>query len=242
MDKIRALVAAAGAGKRAGLPYPKTLHPVRGRPILLRLFDRLIKFDPTPTVIVSPDGLEPVRTCLTEAGFAAELLIQEQPTGMGDAVLEFERAAARPEADHLILVWGDLAGLRQETLDTMVDTHLRHGNDFTFVTAVVDEAYTIVERTQDGAVKSVAETRQLQTEPGPGERDIGLFIFRPERILALLKERLAGAVGQATGEHGFLYVIGHATKRGLKAEALPIAGATDLVSMNKVADVDSLRD
>ena len=240
MDRIRALVAAAGAGKRAGLPYPKTLYPVRGRPILLRLFDRLLKFDPVPTVIVSPDGLEAVRACLAEAGFAADLLIQEQPTGMGDAVLEFERAAARPDADHLILVWGDLAGLRQETLDAMVDTHLRHGNDFTFVTAVVDEAYTIVERTQDGAVKSVAETRQLQTEPGPGERDIGLFIFRPEPILALLSERLAGAVGQATGEHGFLYLIRHATERGLKVEALPIAGTMDLISMNRITDLDAL--
>ena len=198
MDRIRALVAAAGAGKRAGLSYPKTLYPVRGRPILLLLFDRLIKFDATPTVIVSPDGLEAVQACLAAAGFAADLLIQEQPTGMGDAVLEFERAAARPDADNLTPGLGRPRRASAETLDAMVDTHLRHGNDFTFVTAVVDEAYTIVERTQDGAVKSVAETRQLQTDPGPGERDIGLFDLWPSR-LALLKERLPGAVGQATG-------------------------------------------
>ena len=159
---------------------------------------------------------------------------------LGDAVLQFEQAATRATADHLILVWGDLAGLQQETLDAMVDTHLRHGNDFTFVTAVVDQAYTIVERTQSGAVKSVVETRELQTQPGPGERDIGLFIFRPDPVLALLKERLAGDVGRSTGEHGFLYVIQHATERGLKVEALPIARTMDLISMNRMSDLDPL--
>jgi len=240
MTEIRALIAAAGAGKRAGLAYPKTLHPVRGRPILLRLFDRLITLDSRPTVIVSPEGRGPIQASLADAGFEADLLTQESPTGMGDAVLQFEQAATRATADHLILVWGDLAGLQQETLDAMVDTHLRHGNDFTFVTAVVDQAYTIVERTQSGAVKSVVETRELQTQPGPGERDIGLFIFRPDPVLALLKERLAGAVGRSTGEHGFLYVIQHATERGLKVEALPIAGTMDLISMNRMSDLDPL--
>ena len=37
MADIRALVAAAGRGTRAGLPYPKTLFPIQGKPILIRI-------------------------------------------------------------------------------------------------------------------------------------------------------------------------------------------------------------
>src|SRR5687768_9613312 len=68
MTNIRVLIAAAGSGSRAGLPYPKTLHPVRGRPILLRLIDRLRTIDPHPTVVVSPSGHALVADCLARAG------------------------------------------------------------------------------------------------------------------------------------------------------------------------------
>jgi bifunctional UDP-N-acetylglucosamine pyrophosphorylase/glucosamine-1-phosphate N-acetyltransferase len=238
--EIRVLIAAAGAGKRAGLAYPKTLHPVHGRPILLHLFDRLTRYDARPTVIVSPTGCEPIRGCLAESGYEADLLVQAEPRGMGDAVLQFERAPTRASADHLLLTWGDIPCLQEETIAAMVDAHLAHHNDFTFVTAIVEEAYTIVDREPDGTVRSVTETREAKSDPGAGERDIGLFIFRPDSILPLLKQELAGAIGRATGEHGFLYVVGHATQRGLKVEALPIAGALDLISMNRISDLDAL--
>lgn len=61
MDRIRVLVAAAGRGTRAGLPYPKTLYPVQGRPILLRILDLLSPYDDCPTVVVSPEGMQPIR-------------------------------------------------------------------------------------------------------------------------------------------------------------------------------------
>src|SRR4051812_16297636 len=83
MAEIRALIAAAGNGSRAGLAYPKTLHPVLGRPILLRLIETLAPIDPHPVVVVSPSGREPIAECLEAAGVAADLIIQEKPTGMG---------------------------------------------------------------------------------------------------------------------------------------------------------------
>ena len=67
MAEIRALVAAAGRGTRAGLPYPKTLFPLQGRPILVRILELLALYDKEPTVIVSPDGEAPVRECLAAA-------------------------------------------------------------------------------------------------------------------------------------------------------------------------------
>ena len=39
MPKYTVLIAAAGHGHRSGLPYPKTLYPIKGKPILIHLLN-----------------------------------------------------------------------------------------------------------------------------------------------------------------------------------------------------------
>jgi bifunctional UDP-N-acetylglucosamine pyrophosphorylase/glucosamine-1-phosphate N-acetyltransferase len=240
MPEVRALIAAAGTGSRAGLLYPKTLHPVLGTPILIRLLDTLRSVDPEPTVIVSPAGREEVARCLAEHGAAASLIEQSAPTGMGDAVLCFRHARAFAGAEHVLLVWGDIPLLEPGTVETLVRAHLEHGNDFTFATRLVDEAYTIVERNAEGRVTALVETREAGIEPGPGERDIGLFVFRRDPVFDLLAKKLPGADGRATGEHGFLYLVRYLAERGFCVEALPVATERDLISLNRLSDLDSL--
>jgi hypothetical protein len=53
----------------------------------------------------------------------------------------------------------------------------------------------------------------------------------------MLREELAGKWGKSTGEHGFLYIIGHLVARGYKVAALPVATKLDLVSLNSMNDV-----
>ena len=240
MTNIRALIAAAGSGSRAGLPYPKTLHDVRGRPILLRLLDRLASVDPHPTVIVSPSGRAPIAACLSDAGIAADLVVQAKPTGMGDAILAFRDAPAYRDAEHVLLVWGDIPLLGQATVDALVRAHRANGNDLTLASRVVDKAYTRVERDSAGHVTALVETREAGLAVEPGERDIGLFIFRARPLLDLLAQRLDGAIGRRTGEHGFLYLVRHLVAAGHRVEALPIATEDDLVSLNRLSDLDGI--
>ncbi|HZG09348.1 MAG TPA: NTP transferase domain-containing protein [Allosphingosinicella sp.] len=240
MADIKVLIAAAGAGTRAGLPYPKTLHPVLGEPILVRLMDTLRPVDPRPTLIVSPAGGEPIASALDARGLLADLVEQAEPSGMGDAILCFRDAPAAVNTEHLLVVWGDIPLLQPQTVEAVCQAHIDHGNDFTFATRHVERAYTIVERAPDGRVTSLTETREAGLEPGPGERDIGLFVLRVEPVLSILGERLPGAFGKSTGEHGFLYVVGHLAERGLRVEALPVATELDLVSLNRLSDLADL--
>ena len=53
-----------------------------------------------------------------------------------------------------------------------------------------------------------------------------------------LREDVAERQGGATGEHGFLYVVGHLVRKGYKVEAVRCATALDLVSLNSLADLD----
>ena len=241
MARFSALVAAAGRGTRAGLPYPKTLHPVGGVPILVRLLRTLAPYDNCPTVIVSPDGQAPVRDCLDAHGLRAHLVVQPRPAGMGDAVLRLDESPAAATAEHVLLAWGDLPCLQPATFAGTVEAHLARASDFTFPTRQVESAYTVVSRDARGAVTGVVETREQGiTEPRPGEREIGLFAFRKAPVFTALREELDGKWGRGTGEHGFLYVIRHLAARGLRVEAPCIATELDLVSLNRLSDLEGL--
>jgi bifunctional N-acetylglucosamine-1-phosphate-uridyltransferase/glucosamine-1-phosphate-acetyltransferase GlmU-like protein len=239
MFKLRALIAAAGRGTRSGLPYPKTLYQIQGAPILIRIARLLQPYDERPTVVISPEGKDLVARCLDDHAMAAELVIQVEPRGMGDAVLCFKESPAYNEADHILLIWGDIPFIQPETVEELVTSHFKQLNDFTLVTKRVNNAYTIVSRDLSGLVSGVRETRELGLLPQPseGERDIGLFIFRKQPVFTALKEDLSGKFGQVTGEHGFLYVIQHLFRRGYRVAAVPVATELDLVSLNSLADI-----
>ena len=236
-DKTCALIAAAGRGTRAGLPYPKTLFEVQGWPILLRAAQTLTPYAGELVVVASPDGAGPVGECLKGAGIPGRIAIQSDPLGMGNAVLT---GLAGIAVEHVLLAWGDIPFFQPATVAAMVNAHHAQGNDFTFATALVESAYTIVSRGDYGRILGVIESREAGiADPGPGERDIGLFIFRREPVWGKLQEVLPGTFGKHTGEHGFLYLIEHLAAAGLKVEALPVASELDLVSLNRMADLEA---
>ena len=240
MSKISVLIAAAGEGSRAGLPYPKTLFPIKGKPVLVRIAELLAPYDAEPTVIVNEDGKEQIKQCLLKNNIQAQLVLQSRPSGMGDAVLCIDNSEEFTNSEHVLLVWGDIPFITRETVETMINHHLERDSDFTFASRVVDEAYTVVLRDKSGNVTRLIETREEGiTDLGPGERDIGLFIFRRSLILQALHEELPNKWGKSTGEHGFLYIIEHLVSKGLQVEALPIAKEIELVSLNKIEDVSS---
>ncbi len=239
MSEVRALVAAAGRGTRAGLPYPKTLFPIQGLPILVRIASLLEPYDKNPTVIVSPEGKDLVAQSLLAHALNAELIIQAEPLGMGDAVLRFKDSPAYDAAEHVLLIWGDIPFVQPATVNAMVTAHLLHQNDFTLVTRLVDSAYTFISRNQQGEVAGLYETRELGISlPPKGERDIGLFIFRKQPVFEVLLDDFPGKYGKKTGEHGFLYVIGQLAEKGFRVEALPVATEIDLVSLNSMEDIN----
>lgn len=240
MAELCALVAAAGRGTRAGLPYPKTLFPVQGKPILVHIAELLAPYDAHPTVIVSPVGEEAIRQCLAQYQVAAHLVLQPDARGMGDAVLRFAQSPAFGDAEHVLLIWGDVPFIQAETVAHVVAAHKVDGNDFTFATRRVDSAYTVVSRDGAGQVTRVIETREEGIgQPQAGERDIGLFVFRKRVVMDMLREELSGKWGKSTGEHGFLYIIDHLAARGYKVVALPIASELDMVSLNSIKDIDA---
>ena len=238
MSSYSVLIAAAGNGLRSGLSYPKTLYSIKGIPILIHQINLFSKYSNSLSIVVSPEGKNQIQECLDDSGFKAHLLIQSIPKGMGDAVLQFSSSPDFLKSDNIILVWGDIPFIQANTVTRMLDLHESNQNDFTFPTRFVDSAYTYVLRDKDYQLIEVIETREAGIDqPIPGERDMGLFVFKRDVVLEQLQIKSDMRLGKVSGEHGFLYVIKELISRGAKVEALPIATKEDLISLNYIKDV-----
>src|SRR4030095_9502029 len=113
MDRLTAVVLAAGEGKRMRSRQPKVLHPLCGRPLIsypLRaarsLADRIV-------LVVGPNADDVVAA----AGSDGRRVVQAERLGSGHAVLQ-----ARHEcSDGTILVLpGDMPLLSVETIERLV--------------------------------------------------------------------------------------------------------------------------
>lgn len=222
------MIPAAGKGSRSGLDYPKTLYPLGGTPILIRICRLLEAYDPQPLIIINPAFEALFTERLREAGITATLIPQTEARGMGDALLTADHLISPEET--LILVWSDIPLIMPQTVQGLIACHEAHRNNFSLATWMGSNCYTIVERNPEGVVQRVLETRALGIQPAAkGERDIGLFVFRKEPIFTLLKEGI-GASG--TAEHGFLYAIELLATAGEKVAGYPIATDQDILSFN----------
>lgn len=240
---LRCLIAAAGRGARSGLLTPKTLAHVGGVPILVRMLLSLKSLDSWPFVIVSPQGHAMIAAELAARNLQAELLVQPEPGGMGDAVLHSEAAVTAAGCDTVLLLWGDVPLVQRSTLTSLVALHHADNNVLSFATRYVDASYTSVERDGAGRVVHVAESREcrdLGRWVGAGERDAGIFAFDPGVVFPCLREKGDGWIGAVTGEHGFLYVISHLVRRGCSVEGYPIATPLDVLGFNTPADLQGI--
>jgi len=236
--KINVLIPAAGKGSRSGLNYPKTLFKVEGKEILLSILELVKDYDPNPTIIISPDGEKLIKNFLASKNKKANLVIQEKPTGMGNAILQYKKSSNYKMAKNILLIWGDIPFIRSITIAKLVKSHFQNKNDFTLITKEVQKAYTLIKRDIKDNIIDIIETREFGLKPEPGEREIGLFLFKKEIIMDLLsKDKLSNKFGKETGEHGFLYVIKHLAILGKRIEGLKIANDKELKSLNSISDL-----
>src|SRR3954470_21284298 len=116
------IIPAAGRGSRLDASTPKFLVPVLGQPMLLRLFglyaDHVSRF----VVIVSPDALDTARTLArTVAARPVTICVQQQPTGMLDAVLLGRETVAPSGAWWAWVTGWDQVAVQEATVQQLVN-------------------------------------------------------------------------------------------------------------------------
>ena len=133
LDRLAAVVLAAGEGTRMRSSTPKVLHPLCGRPMLLHVLDALVALPLERIVVVVGHGAEQVTKTLQEQ-LATEIPIEfvEQRVPAGHRRRRQRRRSPRSPTtstreDDLIVVPGDTPLLRAETLAELATEH-RHAD------------------------------------------------------------------------------------------------------------------
>jgi bifunctional UDP-N-acetylglucosamine pyrophosphorylase/glucosamine-1-phosphate N-acetyltransferase len=236
-----AVIPAAGRGSRLGFHRPKILYPVAGRPILDWLLDFLRPNCSQLVFVLSPDGTADVSSELDQRlPGRYKVVIQECPTGMGDAV-----ALALPlvRTPHVAIVWGDQVALRRRSVEACL--RLQQGPlapDMTCPTVMRDRPYIHFERDVQGRIVALLQAREGDVMPARGESDTGFFCFRTQVLIRLLKElRATPANGSGTGEFNFLPVIPLAARHGIVITPR-LMSVEETVGVNSAEDAGGLEE
>ncbi len=215
---LQIILLAAGKGTRMKSDQPKVMHAIAGRSMLghvLALAERAGASD--VAVVIGPD-MDNVRAEALAHMSRAQIYIQEQQRGTGDAVLAARGAIAAHDGDVLVL-YGDTPLIELETLTKLRDALADDAQLAVLGFHAADPTgYGRLLSDPDGALIAIREHKDASA----AEREIslcnsGVLAFRGEHLLSLL-ERIKN--DNANGEYYLTDTVEVANGDGLRAVAI----------------------
>lgn len=229
---IKLLIPAAGKGERTGLNFPKTIYRLNNKPILINILDTCHNIDNNPIIISSPKGVKKIEDILKEYSKKAEILIQNKPTGMADAVIKVSESKEFEKNNNFLLIWSDLISPNIITILKLIENHFKYKNDFSIATIDSRNCYSKVYR-ESGKLLYIEELKG-KNEVYHGERDVGIFIIN-KSVIDCLKKNIKKLL--YNNETSFLKSIAVCIQNNLQVEAYKIATKQDLESFNSFKDI-----
>jgi len=232
MDRVHAVVLAAGKGKRMKSDLPKVLHLLCGQPIGSYVLETLAEVGLTAPILVVGHGADEVKATF---GSHVRFAEQREPLGTGHAVMQ--ALPLLPENDASVLVlYGDTPFIRSQTIDALLAHHRTAGATATLLTALVDDptGYGRVIRDRDGAVQRIVE--QADCSPQQAEiREInaGVYVFDVPTLREALK---ALRPANAQGEYYLPDTIAWVLRQGRRVSALA-TDAQETLGINSRRDL-----
>ena len=207
-----------------------------GIPILIHTLRTVSGVDERPVIIVSPEGERPIGKLISEWAFKAEILVQKEPRGLGDAMLCFRESEYFDKTETVLAIWGDMISVQIETLRKLMRLFKENNSVFAFPTRFSSPCYTHVTRSHEGRVISLIERLEFgDAVPLIGESDVGIFMFNKEIVFNAMKNKV-GLLGKSTNEIGFLQVVSLLSEQ-YWIDAFQIADEIDSWSYNTEIDL-----
>ncbi len=185
--ELAVVILAAGKGTRMKSDLPKVLHPLAGRPMIDWVVDLASQLGAARTVVVVAHQAEKVQAHLSGRG-GLSFALQEPQLGTGHAVMAAAPALAGFDGD-VIILYGDVPGLRRSTAQGFIDQHRSEGNAQTVMAIDRDPppAYGRLILDGQGQLTRIVEER----DASEAEKKItlvssGIFVFRCGPLLQCL--------------------------------------------------------
>ena len=237
MKEIRAIVPAAGKGKRLQKisgDIPKAMFTVGKRPMIDYVLDNISFIDENNIYIVVGCGKETIIDYLGDRYHYAE---QKEQLGTGHAVLVCAEAFA--DFDGSVLVtFGDMPLFRYEEMKEMCRLHEECGADCTLMTAE-NPSLTLwarVTRDENGAFSGIVEGKDCTPEQAKiKELFSGVMVFNSKSLFEILPQVGCANVQK---EYYLTEVPELMVKRGMKVETYFTRDGDDLRGINTPEDLE----
>jgi bifunctional N-acetylglucosamine-1-phosphate-uridyltransferase/glucosamine-1-phosphate-acetyltransferase GlmU-like protein len=230
------IIPAAGLGSRLGAHTPKLLTLVNGKPMLDHLLLLYAAVVDRVVLVVNPSARNTVLGALEGRGTRTDVLVQEQPTGMLDAILLARGAveAARPR--RVWITWCDQVTIHPRTVARLAESDAADPL-VALPTCASASPYVHFVRDSSGRIVRVLHRREGDAMPDVGESDAGLFSLSQRAYLDLLGAFAANpGLGSATGERNFLPFIPRAAALGAVV-TFPCTEAAEAIGVNTPEDL-----
>ena len=231
MTDIRTVILAAGKGQRMGGEAPKVLSRVWGRPLIEYVLDVVEQAGLGVPILVVGHGEDEVRAALS--GRQVEYVRQAEQRGTGDALLAVKEQAG-PGPERLLILYGDVPGMRKETLERFL---AEAGKGPCLVTFDREDpiGYGRILRGTDGTLAAIREEVDLSEEQRAiREVNAGAYLF-PERILFDVLDELP--VHEKSGETYLTDAVGILAERGVPVKAYKAADPREFAGVNRPAEL-----
>ncbi|WP_373533087.1 bifunctional UDP-N-acetylglucosamine diphosphorylase/glucosamine-1-phosphate N-acetyltransferase GlmU [Vampirovibrio sp.] len=244
-NQFKAVILAAGKGTRLKSDLPKVLHPLFGKPLLVRVLDTLGLLSAEEACVIVGHGRDQVSETLDayEAGYAVGTVVQEPQLGTGHALLQVrqKRADWQTFDGDVLILSGDVPLLEASTLQTMLQAHQAEKNDLTVLVATMDNPFGYGRVLIEGqsVVRVVEQKDATDTEKQVKTVNTGIYCLNWAKVSPLLEQLSSN---NAQGEFYLTDVIALAVQAGYRVGLSHLDDPDEVLGVNARADLAQCHD
>lgn len=187
MDKMTAVILAAGLGTRMKSALPKVLHPIGSGTILGRIIANLKKAGMTDIIVVIGHKADVIKS-----HFESDIRFVRQPEllGSGDALAHAVDYMDNSEGDVLVTC-GDTPLISDKTYRRIVEKHLTGKDSCTVLTCALPDPtfYGRIIKDSSGNILRIVEEKEVSAEEKKiTEINVGTYCFRKADLKRFIRD------------------------------------------------------
>ena len=185
---MKAIILAAGEGKRMKSAVPKVLHKVCGKPILYYVIDVCKTIGVDKIIVVVGHKSECVKESVLSYAPEVEFVFQEQQLGTGHAVMSAKKFMSDDNEDILVLC-ADTPLVQSDTLGKFIQMHKARQNAVSLISTVVDnpKGYGRIVRNGERFVRIVEDKDADKNQMLIKEINTGVYVFNSNLLKTSLQ-------------------------------------------------------
>lgn len=181
------IILAAGQGTRMKSKLYKVLHPVCGKPMVRHVLEQMKDLKAEKIVTVVGHGADMVKS---ELGDECQYVLQAEQLGTAHAVMQTKELLKGKQGTTLV-VCGDTPLLKAETINALMDHHIKQNAKATILTSFADDptGYGRIIRNEQGHVEKIVEHKDATDEEKQvREINAGTYCFDNESLFNALEK------------------------------------------------------